>query len=263
MVRAVTVDEKTAMTGGTRFSGIKAVVTGGASGIGAATVRLLLDGGARVASLDIASSTPGTGSIDLRADVSDPDVSTVLIDAVERLGVLDVLVNNAGVGAVGTIESSDDDVFRRLFDINVLGIVRVTRAAMPYLRESSHASVVNTCSVSAQLGLPGRAAYSASKGAVLALTMAMATDYLADEIRVSCVAPGTVNSPWVGRLLEAADDPEQMLAALEARQPTGRMVSPEEVAAAICFLASPEAGSITGTVLNVDGGWKTLRPAPS
>lgn len=243
-----------------RFSGIRAVVTGGASGIGAATVQMLLDGGARVASLDIAPCGALNGSIEIRADVGDPDVGTAVIEAVEMLGGLDVLVNNAGVGAVGTIESSGDDVFRKLYDVNVLGVVRVTRGALPYLRESSCASVVNTCSVSAQIGLPERAAYSASKGAVLALTMAMATDCLADDIRVSCVAPATVSSPWIGRLLEAADDPERMRADLEARQPTGRMVSPQEVAAAICFLASPESGSVTGTVLNVDGGWKTLRP---
>jgi NAD(P)-dependent dehydrogenase (short-subunit alcohol dehydrogenase family) len=178
---------------------------------------------------------------------------------VADLGGLDVLVNNAGVGAAGTVEDSDDDEFRRLHEVNVLGTVRVTRAALPALRDSSSAVVVNTCSVAAQVGLPRRAAYSASKGAVLSLTLAMAADHLADGVRVCAVAPGTADTPWVQRLLDAADDPAAERAALEARQPIGRLVSPEEVAETICFLASPRSGSATGTVVTVDGGLSYLR----
>ncbi len=170
-----------------------------------------------------------------------------------------MLVNNAGVGAAGTVEDSDDDEFRRLHEVNVLGTVRVTRAALPALRASSSAVVVNTCSVAAQVGLPKRAAYSASKGAVLSLTLAMAADHLADGVRVCAVAPGTADTPWVQRLLDAADDPAAERAALEARQPIGRLVSPEEVAETICFLASPRSGSATGTVVTVDGGLSYLR----
>jgi NAD(P)-dependent dehydrogenase (short-subunit alcohol dehydrogenase family) len=241
------------------YDGMRALVTGGGSGIGAATARLLRDGGAQVACVDLDPAGAPEGCLQLVGDVSDPGVSLVVERAVSELGGLDVLVNNAGVGAAGTVEDSDDDEFRRLHEVNVLGTVRVTRAALPALRQSSSAVVVNTCSVAAQVGLPKRAAYSASKGAVLSLTLAMAADHLADGVRVCAVAPGTADTPWVQRLLDAADDPAAERAALEARQPIGRLVSPEEVAETVCFLASPRSGSATGTVVTVDGGLSYLR----
>jgi len=142
----------------------------------------------------------------------------------------------------------------------VLGTVRVSRAALPALRQSSSAVVVSTCSVAAQVGLPLRAAYSASKGAVL--TLAMAADHLAEGIRVCAVAPGTADTPWVQRLLHAAGDPAAERSALEGRQPIGRLVTAEEVAETICFLASPRSGSVTGTVVTVDGGLTGLRLPP-
>jgi NAD(P)-dependent dehydrogenase (short-subunit alcohol dehydrogenase family) len=178
---------------------------------------------------------------------------------VARLGGLDVLVNNAGIGARGTVEENDDDEWRRVFEVNVLGIVRTTRAALPALRASSSASIVNTCSAAAVVGLPSRAVYSASKGAVLALTRAMAADHLAEGIRVNCVNPGTAETPWVQRLLDQAADPVAEREALIARQPHGRLVSADEVAGAIAYLASPASGSTTGTALGVDGGLVGLR----
>jgi len=174
-----------------------------------------------------------------------------------------VLVNNAGIGAVGTVEENPDDEWMRVLDVNVLGLVRVTRAALPHLRRSPAAAIVNTCSIAATAGLPRRALYSASKGAVLALTRAMAADHVGDGIRVSCVSPGTVDTPWVGRLVASAADPDAERAALNARQPTGRMVSADEVAAAIAYLASPAAGSTTGVDLAVDGGMSGLRMRPT
>jgi 2-keto-3-deoxy-L-fuconate dehydrogenase len=141
----------------------------------------------------------------------------------------------------------------------VLGLVRVTRAALPALRASGSGAIVNTCSIAATVGLPQRALYSASKGAVLSLTLAMAADLMADGVRVNAVNPGTVDTPWVRRLLSGADDPVEELARLEARQPSGRLVSADEVAAAICYLASPAAGSTTGTALAVDGGLERIR----
>jgi NAD(P)-dependent dehydrogenase (short-subunit alcohol dehydrogenase family) len=149
-----------------------------------------------------------------------------------------------------------------VFDVNVVGIVRTSRAALPYLRESRHAAIVNTCSVAATAGLPQRALYSATKGAVLSLTLAMAADHIREGIRVNCVNPGTADTPWIGRLLSRADDPAEERAALEARQPMGRLVTADEVAAAIAYLASPAAASVTGTSLAVDGGMAGLRLRP-
>jgi NAD(P)-dependent dehydrogenase (short-subunit alcohol dehydrogenase family) len=163
------------------------------------------------------------------------------------------------VGAQGTVCDNGDDEWRRIFDVNVLGIARVSRAALPFLRRSSAAAIVNTCSIAACAGLPQRALYSASKGAVQALTLAMAADHINEGVRVNCVNPGTADTPWVQRLLDSADDPAGERAALEARQPTGRLVTAEEVAHAICYLASPRSASTTGTVLAVDGGMYGLR----
>jgi len=242
-----------------RFDGTLALVTGGASGIGAATASMLAAEGAAVAVIDVAASGPGDLRY-LRADLTDDAaVRGAVGAAVEALGGLDVLVNNAGIGAQGGVEANDDAEWHRVLDVNVLGIVRVTRAALPALRESQHAAIVNTCSVAATVGLPNRALYSASKGAVLSLTLAMAADLLSEGIRVNAVNPGTVDTPWVRRLLEAAPDSDAERAALEARQPHGRLVSASEVAAAICYLADPTSGSTTGTWLTVDGGMTRLR----
>jgi NAD(P)-dependent dehydrogenase (short-subunit alcohol dehydrogenase family) len=170
-----------------------------------------------------------------------------------------VLINNAGIGAQGTVEAATDEQWTRVLDVNVVGTARVTRAALPHLRQSQHAAVVNTCSVAATAGLPERAVYSASKGAVLALTRAMAADHLREGIRVNCVNPGTADTPWVQRLLESADDPAAERAALDARQPHGRLVTAEEVADAVAYLAGPRAASTTGVALAVDGGMQNLR----
>ncbi|MDI9829830.1 SDR family oxidoreductase [Streptomyces sp. KAU_LT] len=242
------------------FEGLTALVTGGASGIGRATADLLAARGARVAVLDLDPSAVDKPLLAYRADVSDDaSVRTAVADAVAALGGLDVLVSNAGVGAQGTIEDNDDTEWHRVLDVNVLGMVRVARAALPHLRASAHAAIVHTCSVAATAGLPQRALYSASKGAVHALPLAMAADHVHEGIRVNCVNPGTVDTPWVGRLLGAAPDPAAERAALEARQPTGRLVSAAEVAGAIAYLASPLSGATTGTALAVDGGMQGLR----
>jgi 2-keto-3-deoxy-L-fuconate dehydrogenase len=182
--------------------------------------------------------------------------------AADALGGIDILVNNAGIGAQGDIAANSDAEWRRVLEINVLGIARVTRAALPSLRASAHAAIVNTSSIAATAGLPQRALYSASKGAVHALTLAMAADHLHEGIRVNAVAPGTADTPWVGRLLDSASDPAAERAALEARQPHGRLVSAEEIAAAIAYLASPASGSTAGVVLHVDGGMDSLRLRP-
>ena len=242
------------------LSGLAAVVTGGGSGIGLATARLLDSQGARVAVLDV---NPGEEFLALQADVTDDaSVRLAITTAAERLGGIDILVNNAGIGAIGTVADNPDVQWHQVFDVNVVGIVRVTRAALPYLRRSANAAIVNTCSITATAGLPQRALYSATKGAVLSLTLAMAADYVHEGIRVNCVNPGTADTPWIGRLLDQADDPAAERAALQARQPIGRLVSADEVAAGIAYLASPAAASVTGTALAIDGGMAGLRIRP-
>ncbi|MDX3189378.1 SDR family NAD(P)-dependent oxidoreductase [Streptomyces sp. MN03-5084-2B] len=238
------------------FEGLVAAVTGGASGIGKAAADLLAQRGAQVAILDL---NPGDDGF--RCDVSsDQEVREAIDAVVARFGRLDILVNNAGIGAQGDVTGNGDDEWHRVFDVNVVGMVRLARAALPHLRNSPSAAIVNTCSIAAWAGLPHRALYSASKGAVLSLTLAMATDHLPDRIRVNCVCPGTADTPWVGRLLDAAEDPAAERAALAARQPMGRLVTADEVANAIAYLASPLSASTTGTALAVDGGMYGLRP---
>ncbi|HXH33826.1 MAG TPA: SDR family oxidoreductase [Plantibacter sp.] len=205
---------------GGEFVGLVAVVTGGASGIGAAIVERLAAEGARVAILDLNPSVEADSStrLSVRANVADDvSVRAAIAAVVERFGRLDIVVNNAGIGAQGSIEDNDDDEWHRVFDINVVGMARVTRAALPHLREG---------------------------------------------VRVNCDSPGTADTPWVGRLLDSAADPVAERAALEARQPHGRLVAADEVAGAVAYLASPRSGSTTGTSVAVDGGMQELRLRP-
>jgi NAD(P)-dependent dehydrogenase (short-subunit alcohol dehydrogenase family) len=241
------------------LSGLVAVVTGGAAGIGAATVSLLLSRGATVAALDLTGAAP-EGAVGIACDVSDrASVDSAMATVVERFGRLDIVVNNAGIGAQGDVAANHDADWARVLDVNVTGIARVSAAALPHLRQSPHAVIVNTCSAVAHLGVKNRALYSASKGAVHALTLAMAADHVQEGIRVNAVSPGTADTEWVARLLASADDPDAAAVALRARQPLGRLVSADEVAHAIASLVSPLAASTTGAVLRVDGGMTTLR----
>ncbi|WP_267276827.1 SDR family NAD(P)-dependent oxidoreductase [Arthrobacter sp. CDRTa11] len=243
------------------FEGLVALVTGGASGIGAAIADRLVAGGAKVAVLDL--NPAGTSHYAVECNVAEDASVRAAVDAVAaQFGRLDIVVNNAGIGAMGDVAANDDAEWARVLDINVVGVARVTRAALPYLRQSPAAAIVNTCSIAATAGLPQRALYSASKGAVLSLTLAMAADHIREGIRVNCVNPGTVDTPWVSRLLGQADDPEGERAALNARQPHGRLVAAEEVAEAVAYLASPRSGSTSGTSLAVDGGMQGLRLRP-
>jgi NAD(P)-dependent dehydrogenase (short-subunit alcohol dehydrogenase family) len=205
-------------------------------------------------------NTGDSGLLELSCDITDrAAVDASVTEAAERLGGIDVLVNNAGIGAIGDVSENDDAEWAHLLDVNVVGMARVSAAAPPHLRASEHAAIVNVSSVVAAVGVPQRALYSASKGAVAALTMAMAADHVREGIRVNAVEPGTADTPWVGRLLGAADDPAAAEASLKARQPMKRLVRPDEVAHAIAYLASPLSSSTTGTLLSVDGGMAGLQ----
>lgn len=241
---------------------LRALVTGGSSGIGLATAKALARSGAAIAVIDREVSASGD-SVFVSADVTDDGaVQRAVAVAIRQLGGLDILVNCAGIGAQGGVDANPDEEWHRVFDVNVLGMVRVTRAALPTLLESSSGAIVNVSSVAATIGLPDRVLYSATKGAVLSMTLAMAADLLPFGVRVNAVNPGTTDTPWVGRLLDSAADPSAERTALKARQPHGRLVAADEVADSIVYLASPRSGSTTGTYLAVDGGMQRLRPRP-
>lgn len=242
------------------FDGLVALVTGGGSGIGFAAAEEFVRRGARVAVLNINPGELPEGMTGFRADVSDRvSVDAAVASAGDLLGGIDIVVNNAGISCVGTVEETSDDDWARVLNINVVGMARVSAAALPWLRRSEHAAIVNLASIASLNGLPQRVAYAASKGAVMSLTFAMATDHVAEGIRVNCVSPGTVSTAFVDRMLQGFDDPVAERAALDARQATGRMVTPEEVAGAIMYLASPQSGSTTGSMLDVDGGVTHVR----
>lgn len=242
------------------FAGLTAVVTGAGSGIGLEVVKGLKSQGATVFGLDIQEGAMSEFAQYVKCDVgSSESVKLAFAQIAAKTSVIDVLVNNAGIGAIGTVEVATEDEWVRVLNINVIGIGRVSAAAMPHLKQSKCAAIVNTCSLAATAGIPKRAVYSASKGAVYALTLAMAADGIADGVRVNCVNPGTSDTPWVKNLLAQATDPDKELAALQARQPLGRLISPAEVANAIIYLANPAQASTTGTALVVDGGMQGLR----
>jgi len=243
------------------FKGLIAVISGAGSGIGLAVAKKLKAQGAEVFGLDLSAGeleNSGAG-IWIQCDIaSDESVDLAFKEITGKVSKIDILVNNAGIGAQGGVEATTTEEWSKVLNINVIGTSRVSSAALPLMRKSSDGAIVNTCSVVATVGIPNRAIYSASKGAILSLTLAMAADLLPERIRVNCVNPGTADTPWVGRLLSQSTDPAKERASLEARQPIGRLISSDEVANAIIYLAHPEQKSTTGTVLAVDGGLHSL-----
>jgi NAD(P)-dependent dehydrogenase (short-subunit alcohol dehydrogenase family) len=231
------------------MTGRVVVVTGSSGGIGAAIVRRFAASGATTIGLDLLDGF----------DVTDPAACDAAAEHIlSEHGRVDVLCNNAGVGAVGDVVASTPADWQRVFAVNVYGVANMCRAILPAMRSAGDGAIVNTCSVVASVGLVERAVYSASKGAVLALTRAMAADEVRHGIRVNCVSPGTVASPWVERVVAAADDPDATLEALRRRQPLGRLVSCDEVATAVEYLADP-ASFTTGTDILLDGGTTGVR----
>jgi len=242
------------------FAGLVAIVTGAGSGIGLEVAKGLTERGATVFGFDINQGEMGSAATFIKCDIGDAaSVESAFSEFKKVSSKLDILINNAGIGSLTNVEKETDEIWHKVLNINVVGTARVSRAAIALLRESISAAIVNTASVAAIDGIPNRAAYSASKGAILALTLAMATDHLADGIRVNAVNPATTDTPWVKKLLEQSPDAKAARSALESRQPMGRLVSPSEIASAIIFLASPIQASVTGTTINVDGGMHSLR----
>lgn len=241
-----------------RLDGRVALITGGASGIGEATCRVFTAAGASVivADLDLPRATalaaqlPGASPLGL--DVSNESAVQAALAALPKL---DILVNNAGVGHVGSVEETSSADFDRLFRINVHGVFLMTRYAMPLLLASA-GSIVNIGSVAGLVGIKRRFAYCATKGAVVAMTRQLAVEY-PTQIRVNCIAPGTVDSPFVEGYLEKyhSHEKEKVRAELNLRQPIGRLGRPEEIAHLALYLSSPQAGFVTGSIITIDGGW--------
>lgn len=244
------------------LAGAVAIVTGGAAGIGQAVVQVLLERGAIVASIDLTAEGVPVGATALVADLRDQQAITRAVsEFAQSQGRLDVLVNNAGISFVGGIEDGSEEDWHRVYDVNVMGQMRATRAALPFLRQSNQAAIVNMSSCTAVNGIPQRALYSATKGAIHSMTLSMATDLIKEGIRVNAVSPGTVDTPFMAELAARAPDPAAKRAQFEARQPTGHMVSPREVGEAVAYLADPAARSTVGTILHLDGGMGPLRSA--
>jgi NAD(P)-dependent dehydrogenase (short-subunit alcohol dehydrogenase family) len=245
-----------------RLTGRRAIVTGGGAGIGRAIATRLSAEGARVmvADVDLGSAEAvvreiGSDAVAHEVDVSDEDSAAAMIRrASEEWGGLDVLVNNAGIGIAAKTPDTASDDWHRVLDVCLTGTFYAMKHAIPVLREGGGGAIINMSSVAALVGVADRAAYCAAKGGILALTRAAAIDHVAEGIRVNCIAPGTVDTPWVERITSGYDDPEAARQAMEERQPHGRLVSPEEIAAMAAYLASDEAESVVGAAMVVDGG---------
>lgn len=238
------------------------IVTGGGSGIGRAASRLLVQEGARVLIVDQhgdrateAAAECGPNAHGMQVDVSrDADVRAMVKEALERFGRIDVLVNNAGYGFIGTVETIPEEEWNRLISVNLGGVFLCSKHVIPVMARQGGGAIVNTGSYTAFVGIRQRAAYVASKGAIVSLTRAMALDHVGQNIRVNCVAPGTIASPYFDRMLAEAADPQAMRRELDGRAPMGRMGRPEEIAEAILWLASDRSSFATGSILTADGG---------
>jgi meso-butanediol dehydrogenase / (S,S)-butanediol dehydrogenase / diacetyl reductase len=245
-----------------RLAGRRAIVTGAGAGIGRAIASRLAAEGAVVLVADVDGDAAarvagelGPAAAAHAVDVAvEGSVAAMIARALEDWDGLDVLVNNAGIGIAARTPDTDAHDWMRVLDVCLTGTFFGMKHAIPPMRDGGGGSIINMSSVAALVGVADRAAYSAAKGGILALTRAAAIDHVGEGIRINCIAPGTVDTPWIDRITAGYDDPAAARAAMEARQPHGRLVSPEEIAAIAAYLASDEAASVIGAVMVVDGG---------
>lgn len=249
-----------------RLKGKVCIVTGGGSGIGRATALLFAREGARLAIADKRKAAAlsvseecvelGAKAVAIEADVSKAaDAQRMIGETVKAFGRLDVLINNAGYGIAGSVVETDAQAWDDLMAVNVRGVFLCAKYAIPAMQANGGGAIVNTASVVAAVGIRNRAAYCASKGAVAALTRAIAMDHVGDGIRCNAVAPGTIDTPYFSEILSKSPDAASIRRELEQRQLMGRLGTPEEIAAGILFLASDESRFATGSILTLDGGW--------
>jgi NAD(P)-dependent dehydrogenase (short-subunit alcohol dehydrogenase family) len=237
-----------------RLRGKRIIVTGAGSGIGRAIALRFAAEGARVVISDVdeeaaarVAAEAGGETLVRKTDVtSTSEVETLVQTSVEEWGGLDVMVNNAGIGVAGTTTVTTEEDYERVMDVCLRGTFLGMKHAIPAIRDSEGGSVINMSSVAALVGIADRAVYSAAKGAILAITRAAAIDHVEEGVRVNCIAPGTVDTPWIGRITAGYDDPEEARRNMQARQPHGRLVTPEEIAAMAAYLASDESASVIG-----------------
>lgn len=248
---------------------MRSLITGGGSGIGRAIATRLASRGDEVIILDFSAAAGdetaamireagGTASV-IACDVSD---TASVAAAFEQIETLDVLVNNAGIAHVGNVEKTTPDDLDRLYRVNVKGVYHCLHQAVPKLRANGGGAIVNLASIASKVGILDRFAYSMTKGAVLTMTLSVARDYVKENIRCNCVCPGRVHTPFVDGFIRdnyPEDERAKVFETLSAYQPLGRMGKPDEIAALVAFLTSPEATFITGSAYDIDGGVTLLR----
>lgn len=252
-----------------RLEGKRIIVTGAGSGIGRAITMRLASEGARVVLADVdedaaksvaeeigeAGGQAGGDTLVYKTDVTSAESVEALVEnVVSEWDGLDVMVNNAGVGIASTVVDATEEDYDKMMDVCVRGTFLGMKYAIPAISESGGGSVVNMSSIAALVGLNDRAIYCAAKGAILAMTRAAAIDHIEEGVRVNCIAPGTVDTPWVERITSTYEDPEEARKKMQARQPHNRLVTPEEIAAMAAYLAADESASTVGACMTVDGG---------